>query len=129
MLAFLDNREIFLHTMFVENFDSNKGIVECLNSRSFDPNPKLPIHEVLNFYRVTCSATIAQSGQPSKPIKPSPQTAVPISSEVTTSVQTTDRAQENVPAESKRTTEERISAEFDRIPKNVRNGKTSFHIL
>ena len=74
----------------------------------------------MNFYRVNCSATIAQSGQPSKPIKPSPQTAVPISSEVTTSVQTTDRAKENVPAESKRTTEGRISSEFDRIPKNVR---------
>merc|ERR1711973_767018 len=87
-------RDKFLHTMFVQNLDTNNDIVECLNSRSHDPTPKLPIHTVSNFFRVTCSATTVKSGQPSKPAKPPTQAVVPTSSADTTPVQTTDAVTE-----------------------------------
>ena len=119
--------------MFVQNFDTNGDIVDCLNSRSHDPTPKLPIHDVRKFFRVTCSASEEQSGQPSKPTKPPTPTVIQPSSPVSSPVQTPDAASTTtitLPSETqeKKTTAVRIAKEIDRIPKNFHKLKNKVKI-
>ena len=89
-----DIRDKYLHSMFVQNFDSQNDIVECLNSRIIDPSPKLPIHTILNFYRVTCSSTIEKSGQPSGSINASTSTSNPTTSQAASQVATAEIIQQ-----------------------------------
>ena len=115
--------------MFVQNFDTNGDIVDCLNSRSHDPTPKLPIHDVRKFFRVTCSASEEQSGQPSKPTKPPTPTVIQPSSPVSSPVQTSDAVSSTTTitlpseAQEKKTTAVRVAKEIDRIPKNFKKWK------
>ena len=48
------------HLVFVDSYNAKKKIVKCINSNGqIDPYVRVPIQEILNLYKVTCTAVEA----------------------------------------------------------------------
>ena len=48
------------HSVYVDRYNASKKIVKCVNSLGkLDPNPRIQLKDVLNLYKVTCSAVLA----------------------------------------------------------------------
>ena len=49
-----------MHAVYVDRYIKNKKIVKCVNSAGqIDPYLRVPLKDVLNLYKVTCSAVVA----------------------------------------------------------------------
>ena len=50
-----------MHAVFVDSYNVRKKIVKCVNSNGLkDPYLRVPIEDILNLYKVTCTAKMAQ---------------------------------------------------------------------
>ena len=49
-----------MHAVYVDRYIENKKIVKCVNSAGqIDPYLRVPLKDVLNLYKVTCTAVVA----------------------------------------------------------------------
>ena len=49
-----------MHAVYVDRYIKNKKIVKCVNSAGqIDPYLRVPLKDVLNLYKVTCTAVVA----------------------------------------------------------------------
>ena len=54
------SRPGMMHAVYVDRYIKNKKIVKCVNSAGkTDPYLRVPLKDVLNLYKVTCTAVVA----------------------------------------------------------------------
>ena len=60
MSEFYYSQPGMMHAVYVDRYIINKKIVKCVNSAGqIDPYLRVPLKDVLNLYKVTCTAVVA----------------------------------------------------------------------